>query len=177
LYRNAFPRIVPRYAHKCDDCEAEYDTEHDECPACGSPDLSKPDPDQKRKAKRLFESVNSAGQSLRDVAKRAEEDQMLSGVSTIVVEHEYHQASERGLFREGEIFREEPTGIHRADPFKLRPVVDENGHPGGHTYTCPLHRDVESEEPGRCPKCERGTPRGSLQRGAAGRRRRPVPAA
>ena len=153
LYRNAFPRIVPRYAHKCGECDSEFDTEHDECPACGSTDLSKPDPEKKRKALRLFESVNAAGQTLRDVAKRAEEDQQTAGVSTLVVEYDYYQASEPGLFREGEIYRKEPVGLHRADPFKLRPVVDENGHPGGYAYTCPLHRDVESEEPGRCKKC------------------------
>jgi len=121
LYRNDFPRIVPRYAVKCDDCESEYDTDRDECAACGGTSLSPPDPAQKREAKRLFESVNPAGQSLRDIAKRAEEDQWTAGVSTLVVEHEYYQATTSGLYERGEIYREEPVGLHRADPFVPAP--------------------------------------------------------
>lgn len=154
LYRNEFPRLEPRYAEKCDACDAEYDAEQDECGVCGSTDLSPPDPEKKREATRLFESVNAAGQSLRDIAKRAEEDQWTAGVSTLVVEHEYYQATGDGaLYDRGEIYREEPTGLHRADPFALRPIVDEDGQPGGHWYVCPLHRDTHYEDAGRCPQC------------------------
>lgn len=155
LYRNNFPRIVPRYAVKCDVCDTEYDDDREECDVCGSTELSEPDPAAKREAKRMFESVNAAGQSLRDIAKRAEEDQQTAGVSTLVIEHEYYQATEPGaLYDRGEIYREEPVGIHRADPFALRPVVDERGQPGGYWYVCPLHRDDHSETPGRCPICD-----------------------
>jgi hypothetical protein len=149
LYRNAFPRIEPRYAVKCDACDSEFDTDHDECPACGSTDLSKPDPAEKRRAKRLFESVNAAGQSLRDIAKRAEEDQWTAGVSTLILTHDYYQATSGDLYDEGEIYREEPTGLHRADPFALRPVIDEDGQPGGVFYACPIHREID-EESGAC---------------------------
>lgn len=153
LYRNAFPRIEPRYTLKCDDCESEFDTDHDECPACGSTDLSKPDPAEKRRAKRLFESVNAAGQSLRDIAKRAEEDQWTAGVSTLILTHDYYQAQGGDLYREGEIYREEPTGLHRADPFALRPVIDEDGQPGGVWWACPIHRDDMHDSGGECEMC------------------------
>jgi predicted Zn-ribbon and HTH transcriptional regulator len=154
LYRNEFPRIEPRYAEKCDDCGAEFDSEQAECSACGSQNLHPPDPDEKRRAKRLFESINPQGQSLRDVAKRAEADQWTTGVSTLVIQHEYHQAGDSVLYREGEIYREEPTAIYRADPLALVPVVDEHGQPGGHWYVCPLHRDDHTDSPGRCPRCD-----------------------
>jgi len=150
LYRNEFPRIEKRYEHKCDECGSEYDADVEECTTCGSTALTEPDPADKRKAKRLFESVNPAGQSLRDLAKRAEEDQWTSGVSTIVVQHDYYQATTGELYREGEIYREEPTALHRADPMAVRPVVDDHGQPGKHWYVCPIHRGKHTEEPGRC---------------------------
>jgi len=151
LYRNEFPRLEKRYAVKCADCGAEFDRERDICSACNATDLSPPDPAVKREAKRLFESVNPAGQSLRDLAKRCEVDQWAPpGVSTIVIEHEYHQAQSDGLYREGEIYRSEPTALHRADPLALRPVVDEDGRPGQHWWVCPLHRDRHTDSPGQC---------------------------
>ena len=152
LYRNEFPRIEPRYAQKCAACGSEFDDDVEECAACGSMSLHAPDPEEKREAKRLFESVNPAGQSLRDLAKRCEEDQWTTGPSVIVVQHEYLQATTGDLYREGEIYREEPTALHRADPLAVRPVVDESGQPGGHWWVCPIHRDEEGHttEPGRC---------------------------
>ena len=151
LYRNEFPRIEPRYAKKCAACGSEFDDDDvAECTACGSDSLHAPDSEAKREATRLFESVNPAGQSLRDLAKRCEEDQWTAGVSAIVIQHEYYQATTGSLYREGEIYREEPTALHRADPLALRPVVDESGQPGGHWWVCPIHRDNHTDEPGRC---------------------------
>jgi len=54
------------------------------------------------------------------------------------------------LYREGEIYRAEPTALHRGDPLSIRPVVDEHGQPGGHWWVCPIHRDDHYDEPGRC---------------------------
>jgi hypothetical protein len=151
LYRNEFPRIEPRYAVQCDECGTEFDSEREECTVCESTNLSPPDPAEKRRARRLFQSVNPAGQSLRDVAKRAEMDQWAPpGVSTLVVEHEYYQATTGGLYREGEIYKREPTALYRADPLSLRPVVDEEGQPGNHWYVCPIHRDNHTEHAGTC---------------------------
>jgi len=154
LYRNEFPILEPRFAGKCEECGTEVDTDADACPTCGGP-LRDPDPAQKRDAKRLFESVNPAGESLRDVAKRAEEDQWAPpGVSTLVIEHEYYQATTGDLYEAGTIYRAEPTAIYRADPLALRPVVDADGHPGGWWWVCPLHREDTHDEPGRCPRCD-----------------------
>lgn len=153
LYRNEFPRLEPRYAQKCAACGSEFDDDVKECTACGSDSLHAPDPEAKREATRLFESVNPAGQSLRDLAKRCEEDQWTTGVSAIVIQHQYYQATTGDLYREGEIYREEPTALHRADPLALHPVVDESGQPGGHWWVCPIHREAHTDGPGRCEQC------------------------
>lgn len=153
LYRNEFPRLEPRFAMACDACDAQFDAapDGDACPACGADDLREPDPAQKRRAKRQFASVNPEGQSLRDVAKRAEADQWVTGVSTLVIEHKYQQAAtETALYREGEIYRVAPTAIYRADPLAVRPRTDDDGRPGG-KWACPIHREaVVHEDPGRC---------------------------
>jgi hypothetical protein len=153
LYRNEFPRLEPRFAVACDACDAQFDAapDNDVCPACGASDLREPDPAQERRAKRQFASINPEGQSLRDVAKRAEADQWVTGVSTLVIKHEYQQATtETVLYREGEIYRVEPDAIYRADPLAVRPRTDDKGRPGG-AWACPIHRDeVVREEPGRC---------------------------
>jgi len=150
LYRNEFPVIRPRFESKCEACGSEFGGEPDRCPACGHDELRKPAPEEKREAEQLFGSVNPAGQSLRDLAKRCEPDQWTSGVSTIVVEYEYHQATTGQLYREGAIYREEPEALYRADPLALRPVLDEDGQPGGHWWVCPIHRDDVNENPGSC---------------------------
>jgi len=149
LYRNAFPRLRPRFAAKCVNCGATFDDERETCPTCGG-ETRPPDPEAKHDARELFRSVNPAGESLRDVAKRCEADQWTVGVSTLVIQHDYHQATTGSLYREGEIYRAEPTALYRADPLALRPVVDERGHPGGWKWVCPIHRDDVSDEPGRC---------------------------
>lgn len=30
---------------------------------------------------------------------------------------------------------------------------DQSAHAGAHTYTCPMHPEVQSDKPGECPKC------------------------
>lgn len=153
LYRNEFPRLEPRFAMACDACDAQFDAapDGDNCPVCGADGLRAPAPAQKRRAKRQFASVNPEGQSLRDVAKRAEADQWVTGVSTLVIEYEYQQAATKAaLYREGEIYRAEPTAVYRADPLAVRPRTDDDGRPGGE-WACPIHREeVVKKEPGRC---------------------------
>jgi ribosomal protein L37E len=155
LYRNEFPLIRPRFVHKCTACGSEFDTEREQCSACGNSDLRRPDPAEKRAAETLFESVNKEGQSLRDVAKHAEPDQWLAGVSTLVIRYEYAIATEGQFVDPGTIIDREPIEITRADPHRLVPVVDADGRVGGHQWACPLHRDDSgtATEPGACPQC------------------------
>jgi hypothetical protein len=163
LYRNEFPLLKPRFGARCEDCGAEFgddprDGDADDaggCPNCDADTdaLRDPDPAQKREAERLFESVNRAGESLRDLAKRAEEDQWVAGVSTIVIRYDYVQApADSTLYDAGEIIAENPESLLRADPAALRPVVDEHGRPGGVWWVCPVHRGGKhlADEPGTC---------------------------
>lgn len=158
LYRNEFPLIRPRFESKCTDCGTEFDEDVDECSACGSTDLRQPDPAEKREAQQLFESINKEGQSLRDVAKYAEDDQWLLGVSVLVVRHQYYQATEDGFFNESEIYHHEPDEVVVGDPKRIKPVVDEHGRIGGHWWACPVCRGRENvptvyEADGFCDGC------------------------
>ena len=93
VFLNNFPILIPRFAVKCEDeeCGAEFDEEVEFCIECAKREMRRegvmsppadpeeipeefrdhpvrhPDPAQKREAKRLFESVNKEGQSLRDL--------------------------------------------------------------------------------------------------------------
>lgn len=152
LYRNEFPLLKPRFERKCRECGAEFDTERDTCSVCDGPTRS-PDPAQKRRADRLFESVNKEGQSLRELAKRCEPDQWLAGVSAIVIRHEYRRVDDSRFTDAPVALQGEPEELRRADPASLVPVVDEAGRIGGYWWTCPFHRSNPADEPGRCAEC------------------------
>ena len=153
LYRNEFPVLKPRFRVKCKRCESEFDSEPDECPACGHDGLRRPDPEEKREADRLFESVNREGQSLRELAKSCEPDQWLAGVSVIILRYDYTVSTDSQLVEDGTILNRQIDELVRADPAQVVPVVNENGRIGGHWYTCPIHRSDPAESPGRCDKC------------------------
>lgn len=160
IFRNEFPLLLPRFTRKCTECEAEYDQNIDQCTECGSDQLRKPDPAQKREAVRLFESVNKEGQSLRDLMKTAEEDHARLGVPVLIVKHDYKVANGdqtvlgRSLFEEGQVLNEEVDEIVKADPKRVVPVTDDNGRVGNWKWACPIHRDeVLAEQPGQCPEC------------------------
>ncbi|MEE6210842.1 hypothetical protein U3A55_11855 [Salarchaeum sp. III] len=153
LYRNDFPVLEPRFTAKCEDCGTELQESPDECPSCGSGDLRRPDPEERRAAEELFESVNREGQSLRELAKYCEPDQWLAGVSCIVVQYEYHVAQNSAFYQDGEVIAQEPQELVYGDPASIKPVVDDEGRVGGHWYTCPLHRANPSGKPGHCSDC------------------------
>jgi len=153
LYRNDFPVLKPRFTVKCEDCGTELQEDPEECPSCGGANLRKPDPEQRREAEELFESVNREGQSLRDLAKYCEPDQWLAGVSCIVIQYEYHIARDSGIYRDGEVISKEPQELVYGDPATIKPVVDEDGRAGGYWYTCPIHRESPDREPGYCESC------------------------
>jgi hypothetical protein len=153
LYRNEFPKLKPRFVTKCPACESEFDREPDACPACGHDELRRPDPSEKREAESLFESVNKEGQSLRELAKYAEVDQWVAGVSTLVIQYEYAIAQDSALYEDGAVIDKEPTELVYADPNTVVPVVDDDNRIGGHWWTCPIHREDVADEPGRCDRC------------------------
>ncbi len=160
IFRNEFPLLLQRFTRKCTDCDAEFDKEVEQCTECGSENLRKPDPGEKRQAQQLFESVNKEGQSLRELMEAAEEDHARIGVPVLIVKHDYKIASGdtsvlgRTLFEEGQVINEEVDEIVKADPKRVVPVTDENGRIGGWKWTCPIHRDqAVSESPGECPAC------------------------
>jgi len=154
LFRNEFPLLKPRFSFKCEACESEFDEDvDDECPACGSDQLRQPDPAEKREAVRFFESVNSEGQSLRDLAKYCEVDQWVAGPSMIVIQYDYIIAQNSAMYEDGEIIAQEPDELVYGDPNTIKPVVDEDNRIGGHWWTCPVHREKPAEEPGRCEEC------------------------
>jgi len=153
LYRNAFPRLAPRFAAKCEDCGTEFDEDVSECSACGHDSLRQPDPAEKREAEELFESVNREGQSLRELAKYCEPDQWTAGVSCIVIQYDYAIARDSALYDDGEVIAQDPTALVYGDPATIKPVVDEHNRAGGHWWTCPIHRDDPAGEPGACEEC------------------------
>ena len=159
LYRNKFPLLRPRFESKCENCGTEYDEDVDECKICGSDELRSPDPAEKRRAQQLFESVNKEGQSLRDVAKYAEDYQWLLGVSVLVVRHQYYQATEDAVFSPGEVIHHEPEEIVVGDPKSIKPVVDEDGRIGNYWWACPVCRGEEAtpavyDSDGYCDACD-----------------------
>jgi hypothetical protein len=161
LYRNEFPNLKPRFAKKCEECGTELQESpgNDVCPACGNETLRGPDPEEKREAEELFENVNREGQSLRELAKYCEPDQWTAGVSTIVIQYEYHIARNSAFFEDGEVISKEPEELVYGDPATIKPVVDENRRIGGVWWACPLHRDdvvdCDNHEGGhrRCEEC------------------------
>jgi len=184
LFRNEFPLLIPRFTLKCEDCGAEYSEDVDACIECTrrymieeeveqvpprdldqiDPDhyqgrLRAPDPQQKREAEQLFESVNKEGQSLRDLYKQCEDDHARLGIGMHVVKWEYAIArGDSNVFDPGQILYQEVDELVRADPKRVVPVVDENGRIGNFWYACPIHRppheeQVVQQEPGHCPEC------------------------
>jgi Heavy metal binding domain len=45
-------------------------------------------------------------------------------------------------------------GTHaRGGPLTLLPATGEEQATAGTVYTCPMHPEVQSDRPGKCPKC------------------------
>lgn len=184
LFRNEFPLLVPRFTMKCETCDAEFNEDLEACPECtrdfliqegidSNPprdldqideeyyqgQLRAPDPQQKREAERLFESVNKEGQSLRDLYKQCEDDHARIGVGMHIVKWNYAIATgDSSVFDPGQILYQDVDELVRADPKRVVPVVDENGRIGNFWWACPIHRPphdegVVSREPGYCPEC------------------------
>ena len=167
IFRNEFPLLIPRFTNKCRDCDAEYDTEVDECEQCGSEDIRDPNVEQRRQAIRFFERVNKEGQSLRELYEMCEGDHGRIGVGMHIIKYDYVIA--RGnetmmgnpLFESGQVIRKEPDELIRADPKRVVPVTDENGRLGGWKWTCPIHREQGLTQQSEyddgvtnCPVCE-----------------------
>ncbi|MFB6189344.1 MAG: hypothetical protein ABEI57_05625 [Halapricum sp.] len=147
LYRNEFPIIQSKFAARCEQCGAEYDSDVDACQRCGCELLSSPDDAQRRELRELLSDVNKEGQSFRELGRILEDDQSRLGVSALVLRWSYKQAPStvraggQEHWRAGEIVDREFEELLRGDPKRLVPVVDENGRIGGVWWTCPLHRE------------------------------------
>jgi hypothetical protein len=147
LYRNKFPLLVPAFERRCQQCEAEFDDDGlQECPVCGGTDLREPDPQQRSEARRFFETVNKEGQSLQELYQSLARDAGRQGGWVHLVRYNY------GVIN-GELLQE-PIELVRADPKRVKPVVDEDGRIGGYWWTCPIHRqESKSRAPGHCAQC------------------------
>lgn len=146
LYRNQFPIIAPRFEKLCRDCGTEYDDEDvTECEVCGSDDLRTPDKQQRTDAHQFFKHVNKEGQSLQELYQSLDNDAGRLGGWVHLVRYNY------GVLN-GAVMQE-PTELVRADPKRVKPVVDENGRIGGYWYACPIHREDYDREAGACEKC------------------------
>jgi len=159
LYRNKFPLLTPRYTQKCSDCGAEFDEEVDVCEFCGSDDLEEPSAKQRTRAKQFFQSVNKEGQSLRQLYRFLARDGGRLGVWTHIIKKRYTywdkptvEIGGETVIRRGEV-HEHAQELVRADPKRVKPVVDENGRIGGWWWACPVCEDrteAMKREPGRC---------------------------
>jgi len=159
LYRNKFPILTPRYTCKCKDCGAEFDNEVDVCSHCDCSDLREPSPKQRTRAKQFFRQVNREGQSLRQLYKFLARDAGRLGIWTHIVKKQYTYWDKQTVEIGGETViergtvQEDPLELVRADPKRLKPVVDENGRIGNWWWACPVCDDrVETmqRQPGRC---------------------------
>jgi len=159
LYRNKFPVLTPRYQYKCTECGAEFDEEMDVCDFCDCSDLTEPSAKQRTRAKQFFREVNREGQSLRQLYKFLARDAGRLGLWVHVVKKTYTYWDKPTLDVAGETViehgtvKEHPVELVRADPKRVKPVVDENGRIGNWWWACPVCDDrVETmqREPGRC---------------------------
>jgi len=149
LYRNQFPRFEPRFTRKCTECEAEFDEDVKYCEECDAP-TREPSQQQRTEAEQFFRSVNREGQSLRELYKFLARDASRLGVWLHIVKKTYGVVG-------GEVI-ERVDELVRADPKRIKPVVDTNGRLGGYWWACPIHRppheDYEvKDHPGQCPEC------------------------
>ena len=169
MYRSEFPLVHSRFVKKCtgEECGAEYDYDVPFCIECARNKLKaegaeeipeepeeypkavqaefpvrNPDPAEEREAKKLTESVNREGQSLRGLMKLAEDDQSRLGVSVIVARKQYAiAAADTPGFSKGDVIFSKTEELIRGDPKRVVPVVDENGRIGRWRWACPVHRD------------------------------------
>lgn len=141
LYRNKFPLLVPAFERVCRNCELTFDEgDVHECPRCGE-DTEPPDEEQRAWASDFFGRVNKEGQSLGELYQSLAKDGGRLGGWVHIVRYNY------GILN-GAVMQE-PRELKRADPKRLKPVVDEHGRIGGHWWACPIHRNstlVEKDE-------------------------------
>lgn len=134
LYRNKFPLLVPAFARVCRDCELTFDDEDvTACPECGDP-TDTPDANQRSDAQDFFAEVNKEGQSLGELYQSLAKDAGRLGGWLHIVRYNY------GVLN-GAV-QQTPVELVRADPKRVKPVVDADGRIGGHWWACPLHRET-----------------------------------
>ena len=120
----------PKFALKCEDCGYEMQTIEDECVACGSVHLHRPDPTQldyfkRPNGKSFLDEANNNGQALIDVLKSYGETQWLQNqaymlcVTGDIVDE-----------RTGRLERAYPLEFIALDPKFVQNLFDDTGNPG-----------------------------------------------
>lgn len=183
MFKNGF-EIMERYKYKCDDCSKTFEyppsketTSVDEisdesaremqedslvCDTCGSDNIVKPDPaNRKRLEKLMIEPVNANQQTLEEVSRQLEQDLEIFDMAFLLTSPTYKINDETG---DSEV--KEYTEYVRVDPPSLAFIVDADGRlgytdTGAKTTICPdpEHRKenimyhMPNEEVPRCQIC------------------------
>ena len=140
----------PKFDMKCEECNKEHQTAVKECAECGSFNLKKPDPAQKKYADSFMhcEYVNESEQMFIDVLKELEDDLNIMDDAYLVLVKEYF------LDGNSQIRAHRIKQLYRADPVTMAIVCDDEGNKGGNAFTCINHRHITVTEPHqRCDDC------------------------
>lgn len=147
------PELVPRYLSKCPICGAEYMEDKKVCdnPECTiqAVPCTAPDIKQKKVFQDWAKKVNINGQSIFDLVKEWDWENLVTDNSWLIVSYDYK------LDDMGMIAGRTPVEFVGARPEFMRLVQDDYGRPGGLHWVCPIHRGKKDHKFSR-EEVERG---------------------
>jgi len=149
--------IEAAFQRRCDDCDAEFDLDTEECPSCGG-ETREPDPEQEQLAKKWYEKCNDNGMSLEQFLRLLVDDGLTYDDAFMLFLKDYEGIEDIKVAKLSEIWRGIPERIRLIFDESYRRtgyVEDEKGDKHGF-FTCLYHRGQINIDDKRL--CECGSP-------------------
>jgi DNA-directed RNA polymerase subunit RPC12/RpoP len=175
LFKNGF-EVVERFKYKCTECGKEFkykpikqeektnaselatkSEENLECDTCGSDDIVRPEPRNRKILEKLIhEPVNGNGQTIEDVARMLERDLEIADNAYLLLLKNYWLDDVTGKIDHE---KTEIKEVLRIDPPQVAMIADSDGRIGfddkrNKVWVCPRfeHRDKRLLQP-TCERC------------------------
>jgi hypothetical protein len=146
VFRRGFSNWIPKFVLKCAKCGATFQEAVEVCDKCGSADLRKPDETEIERVEKLMKSCNSFGQSLEEVFRMAIDDINIADDCFLLLVKDYSVVNNEVFSKVVEVTRLHPALVS----FDINM---QTGLPKSSHFTCLMHRDFVTNDPGKCEQC------------------------
>ncbi len=158
-------RLTKKFAHRCEACRTDYDSEEEVCNTCGGKKFIKPNLDERKIAQNLMDQPNP-DYSFKELSRSALFWHLMLDDTYISIAYKNARKKDKDTKKISN--RRIPAEVYVEDSRFTFPVVDQYGHYGNDEYFCPKCYDPEMDNfhgldnegnpPTACPESDCGGP-------------------